>query len=202
LLQAESMLSHRPEQTQIDEVTVLTDELHDQRSAGEHALNYGRGLLYGLGRLDLADSLDRAADLPGQVVLGQVEHAATRANPAAKGSVEIDQPLPSHAERPSKSLCDYGSEHLLPLRLLGHIERICPSSAAGRTERRICPLRARQIAVSHNYWSTLARQKQRRRLPDAGCGPSHEGNRTSHAPAGGWRWWWSHRHSFRLAICS
>jgi predicted ATPase/DNA-binding SARP family transcriptional activator len=54
LLQAESMLSHRPEQAQIDEMTTLTHELNDQRSAGEHALNYGRGLLYGLGRLDLA----------------------------------------------------------------------------------------------------------------------------------------------------
>jgi hypothetical protein len=54
LLQAESMLSHRPEQAQIDELTALTHELNDQRSAGERALNYGRGLLYGLGRLDLA----------------------------------------------------------------------------------------------------------------------------------------------------
>jgi hypothetical protein len=57
LLQAEGMLGNLPEQAQIDEMTTLADELHDQRSAGEHALNYGRGLLYGLGRPDLARPL-------------------------------------------------------------------------------------------------------------------------------------------------
>jgi tetratricopeptide (TPR) repeat protein len=54
LLQTEGMLSHRPEQAQIDEMIALADALNDQRAAGEHALNYGRGMLYGLGRPDLA----------------------------------------------------------------------------------------------------------------------------------------------------
>ena len=47
--------------------------------------------------------IDRAADPPGQVVLGQVERAAARAQPATKGSLQVHQPVPSRAERPSNS---------------------------------------------------------------------------------------------------
>ncbi|HWQ12286.1 MAG TPA: hypothetical protein VNL77_05770 [Roseiflexaceae bacterium] len=51
------MLSNHPEQAQIDEMIALTDALDEQRAAGAHALHYGRGMLYGLGRPDLARPL-------------------------------------------------------------------------------------------------------------------------------------------------
>ncbi|HZG67371.1 MAG TPA: hypothetical protein VEZ12_11550, partial [Herpetosiphonaceae bacterium] len=54
LLQAEGMLANHPDQLLIDEVIALAHTINDPQIVALHALNYGRGLLYGLGRPDLA----------------------------------------------------------------------------------------------------------------------------------------------------
>ena len=54
VLQAEGMLGRIPPQDEIDELLALSQEFNDQRAMAEHALNYGRGMLHGAGRPDLA----------------------------------------------------------------------------------------------------------------------------------------------------
>ncbi len=54
LLQSQGMQNHAIQESDIDQLLKLAEALNDQRIFGETAFHQGRGMLYGLGRTDLA----------------------------------------------------------------------------------------------------------------------------------------------------
>jgi tetratricopeptide (TPR) repeat protein len=62
LLQAEGTLHNRPDQSLVDEAIALAEATDDPSIAAIHALSFGRGMLYGAGRPDLARPLVTRAE--------------------------------------------------------------------------------------------------------------------------------------------